>query len=205
MVSQTDLSSGRIKQKLKTRQELIKAAWELLRQGKQPTVEEVAAEADVSRATAYRYFPNRERLLIEAVLNREPLRPEDVLEDAKTGSAQDRVTCVQQHLFDHVTDNETLHRSLLRATQEEWMENKHRFVLRGDQRIELLESALESCRGRLDNQVFENLIGALAVMVGAESYIALRDVCQVTQSRGREIMSWAVRTLVQAAVDESDQ
>ena len=48
MVSRMDLQTGRVAQKNRTRKALIRAAWELLRQGKQPTVEEVARAAEIS-------------------------------------------------------------------------------------------------------------------------------------------------------------
>ena len=202
MVSQVDLESGRVKQKLRTRNALVGAAWELLREGRQPTIDEVADAADISRATAYRYFPNRERLLIEAVLSREADTPESVLERVGSRSGSDRVARIQEYMYDLVGKNETLHRSLLRACQEEWMNNKNRFVLRGHQRLLLLESVLKSTGGDIQDEKIDKLIYALATMVSVESYVVLRDVCQVSQSRGREIMNWAVRKLVEAALAE---
>ena len=200
MVSQADMNKGRVRQKLRTRKALIEAAWALLQQGQQPTVDDVAEKAMVSRATAYRYFPNRERLLIEAVINRDTPAPEKVLAGIPSDAADDTVARVQEYLYAQVTKNETLHRSLLRACQEEWIENKDRFVLRGDERLVLLEEALRSRGVGLDKAGYENLLFALATMVGLESYIVLRDVCQVSQKRGNEIMNWAVRKLVDAAL-----
>jgi AcrR family transcriptional regulator len=65
MISQ---EGGRINQKRRTRAAIVAAAAELVRQGKSPTVAEVADAALVSRATAYRYFPSQEYLLAEAAL-----------------------------------------------------------------------------------------------------------------------------------------
>jgi len=202
MVSQVGLGTGRIKQKLRTRKALVGAAWELLRQGQQPTIEEVADRAMISRATAYRYFPNRERLLIEAVFSRESVSSENVLARIDKNSPVERVARVQEYIYDLIIKNETLYRSLLRACQEEWMSNKDRFVLRGDQRLELLESALQSMREKLPEKEFEKLVLALAAMVSVESYVALRDVCQVSKSRSREIMNWAVRKMVAAVLSK---
>lgn len=199
MVSQAYLKTGRIQQKMRTRNALVKAAWELLRKGKQPTIDEVAEEAMISRATAYRYFPNRERLLIEAVLSRESVSAEEVLANTDKKSSVERVAHVQEHFYNLIIKSETLYRSLLRSSQEEWMCNKDQLVLRDDQRVELLEAALQSSRGKLPDQELEKLILALAAMVGVESYVALRDVCQLSKSQSREVMNWAVRKLVEAA------
>ena len=40
-----------------------------MKQGRKPDLEEIAEEALVSRATAYRYFPSVEALLLEASLD----------------------------------------------------------------------------------------------------------------------------------------
>src|SRR5262245_59503744 len=55
----------RANQKQRTRAAIVEAAGRLLRRGGTPTVAEAAEEAKVSRATAYRYFPTPEDLLLE--------------------------------------------------------------------------------------------------------------------------------------------
>ena len=57
---------GRIQQKQRTRQALVDAARDLVARGLAPTVEEAAADAGISRATAYRYFPSQSALLAAA-------------------------------------------------------------------------------------------------------------------------------------------
>ena len=59
----------RTNQRYRTRKDLITAAARLMREGRKPTLEDVAAAALVSRATAYRYFPNVESLLVEASID----------------------------------------------------------------------------------------------------------------------------------------
>src|ERR1700755_2447364 len=55
----------RDRQTQRTRRALIAAADELFAEGGVPTVAAVAERADVARATAYRYFPTQEALLLE--------------------------------------------------------------------------------------------------------------------------------------------
>src|SRR4029453_13904364 len=57
---------GRTRQKARTRAALVDAAREVLSKGTTPTVGEAAEVAAVSRATAYRYFPNQRALLVAA-------------------------------------------------------------------------------------------------------------------------------------------
>ena len=59
-------ATGRTKQKARTRAALLDAARALLSEGRTPTVEEAAEAAAISRATAYRYFPNQGELLVAA-------------------------------------------------------------------------------------------------------------------------------------------
>lgn len=54
---------GRTNQKRRTRDALLEALRELLAEGKEPSVAEVAAIAGISRTTAYRYFPDQRSLL----------------------------------------------------------------------------------------------------------------------------------------------
>jgi len=55
----------RQRQTERTRRALIAAADELWAEGRVPTVADVAERAQVGRATAYRYFPTQEALLVE--------------------------------------------------------------------------------------------------------------------------------------------
>src|SRR5579875_2917133 len=56
--------TGRRRQKARTRNALVTAARQLLAEGIIPTVEQAADRAEVSRTTAYRYFPNQRALLV---------------------------------------------------------------------------------------------------------------------------------------------
>src|SRR4051794_39618556 len=60
------VESGRTNQKQRTRSALVTAARDLIAQGVNPTVEEAAAAAAISRTTAYRYFPSQAALLVAA-------------------------------------------------------------------------------------------------------------------------------------------
>src|SRR3954471_19020943 len=58
--------NGRTAQKRRTRDALVAAAREVVARGETPTVEAAAEAAGISRATAYRYFPNQHVLLVAA-------------------------------------------------------------------------------------------------------------------------------------------
>ena len=69
----------RDRQKLRTRRALLAAAARFLSEGRQPTVAEVAEAAEISRATAYRYFPTQDSLLAEAPIDGAVPTPEKLL------------------------------------------------------------------------------------------------------------------------------
>ena len=62
------MSEGRSRQKLRTRRALIEAAGALIREGRTVTIAEAAEAAEVSLATAYRYFSSPQELLQETRL-----------------------------------------------------------------------------------------------------------------------------------------
>ena len=74
---------GRTLQKQRTREAMVAAARDLVARGLTPTVEEAAEEASISRATAYRYFPNQRSLLVAAhpEIEPDPLLPADAPDD----------------------------------------------------------------------------------------------------------------------------
>src|SRR3954452_25543519 len=59
-------ATGRRDQKARTRAALVAATRRLLADGVNPTVEQAAADARISRTTAYRYFPSQRSLLLAA-------------------------------------------------------------------------------------------------------------------------------------------
>jgi AcrR family transcriptional regulator len=207
-VSRTSLDDGRINQKLRTRAEILQAAQRVLARGVVPSADEIAAEASISRATLYRYFPNLDVLLFEAPLDEKAGGPDEVFAEAlkdESASAADRVAQVQRYLYDLVADNEPRFRMFLKASMEQWLQTRGvtREPRRGARRLAMLEKALEPVRDSLDKPARERLIYALAALMSVESFIAMTDVCQLDRKKGREVITWAVRLLTEAALKES--
>jgi len=106
--SAAGLRKGRANQKLRTRRALLETAAAMIAKGQRPTVTEVADAAEVSRRTAYRYFPTQVKLMTEASL--EGLRPsmEAALDAAPsgttTGAIEARVDALVEQM-DIVEDN----------------------------------------------------------------------------------------------------
>src|SRR6476620_8193500 len=105
--------NGRTGQKRRTRDALIAAARQLVADGATPTVEAAAETASISRATAYRYFPNQRALLVAAhpETGATSLLPDDAPDDAAT-----RLDLVIDAFTRSTVENEAQQRTMLRLS-----------------------------------------------------------------------------------------
>ena len=195
----------RIHQKLRTRRALLEAAREILDGGSTPTIAEVAARAQVSRATTYRYFPTRDALLEELPLDLDwQAVAEDLWQDDRSGSPVDRVGELRAAFYEFSLRNEPQFRLYLRNWFDRWLRRSESeaAATRGARREPLIERALGPLVRELDPRTLEKLKIALATMMGFESMIVLHDVLGLERDRAEAAMDWAVRTLVRAAAAE---
>ena len=119
-----DGKSGRPNQKTRTRKDLLQAASRLMKQGRTPTLEEVAEEALVSRATAYRYFPSVEALLVEAAVDVAVPEPAELFRDDASRDPVARLQRVETALYDMILANEPPLRTMLAHTIQQGMSGR---------------------------------------------------------------------------------
>ena len=100
-------------QRRRTRKNLLQAASRLMKQGRKPSLEEIAAEAWISRATAYRHFPNVEALLVEASFDVVIPEAGDLFPDGLPVDPAERVERVDAALHDVILANEAALRTML--------------------------------------------------------------------------------------------
>jgi AcrR family transcriptional regulator len=190
----------RTAQKRRTRAALLDAARDLLAGGAAPSVSEVADAAQVSRATAYRYFPTQDALLSEAAIDDEPLAPTVVLGEDAPDDPEDRMALVQHALYDVARSQEAEFRVFLRASVARSGDGAgDTEPVRGARRADLIREALAPLEGELDPDLLERLRTSLAPLVGIESLVVLRDVLGLDHEQARASGEWAVRGLVRAA------
>src|ERR1700674_5109861 len=115
---------GRVNQKRRTHQAIVEAARTLLKQGNAPTVEEAADAALVSRATAYRYFPNQDALLLEAAAPAMAPAHEALVAISHSTDAVERIRFVAERMQREVIDHETQVRAVARLSLERWLTGK---------------------------------------------------------------------------------
>lgn len=186
----------RSNQKQRTRAALVAAAGELVREGATPTVADAAARALVSRATAYRYFPTQESLLVEAALDLSMPDPDVVV--ARGGTEPlDRVDAVVRAIHAVVAEHEPAFRSMLRSSLAG---NDTR---RGGRRLAYMDRALAEALADAPAELRQRVTAAVAPFLGIESRVVLRDVCGLGERRSLEVERWAARVLVEAALREA--
>lgn len=200
-------ASGRSNQRRRTRKDLLDAASRLLKQGRTPSMDDVAAEAMVSRATAYRYFPSVEALLVEAPLDMVVPDPQAFFEDDTSNDVADRVDRAEAALHDACYRSESQLRLMLLASLERTAkhERSDSIPIRQNRRTPLIEAALAPARRKLSKPAYTRLCQSLAMIFGTESMIVFQDVLGVDAKTARKVKSWAARALVSAALKESEK
>lgn len=196
---------GRPNQRLRTRKDLLHAAARLLKTGRKPSMDEVAEEALVSRATAYRYFPNLESLLIEAPLDEAVPDPKALFPDESSMTPEERVDTAEAALHAMIHRNEARLRLMLANSLEQPFAGGRTGATphRQNRRTALIEEALAPVRDKFRPAIYKRLCASLALVFGTESAVVFRDVLQINEREARKIKSWAIHTLVRAALEES--
>ena len=192
---------GRPNQKMRTRKDLLQAAARLMKQGRTPSLEEIAEEAMVSRATAYRYFPNVESLFVEAAVDVAVPEPEAFFSNDTSRDPIVRLQRVETTLYDMILANEPLLRTLLAHTIQRGAQadGDGKLPARQNRRSPLIEAALEPARAEFKPGSLQTLGRALALIMGPEATIVVKDVLQLDDTEARKMKRWAIRALVEAA------
>jgi AcrR family transcriptional regulator len=199
------LDHGRVNQKLRTRRRILVSAAALVAAGKTPTVTEAADAAQVSRRTAYRYFPTQEKLLTEAALEglRGPM--EAMLADAPLGSdapdMETRLSLLIEQMQSMAIRNESLLRTMIHQTVLE--RSPAAMPRRGTRRIDWIEAALKPLAKRITAKAYARLVSGLALCAGIEALLVLRDICGLSEIEAIEVSRWAAQALLQQTLKES--
>ncbi len=188
----------RDRQTRRTKRTLLAAADELFAEGRVPTVAEVAERADVARATAYRYFPTQEALLLESTFlgDSGPMRSLPTLVD-EIADPPDRVAEAVRRGAEWTLGREARLRTILRMSLE------HEGPLRPARRRGYIAQLLGDLEGRLSPDAYERLTGALTLLFGIDPIVSIRDNSDITAARIPDLLAWVAHELVRSALDES--
>ena len=196
-------TSGREAQKRRSRAAIVAATRQLVSEGKTPSIDDIAEAADVSRRTIYLYFPTLDQLVLDASVA--------LLSEATVDAALDterfgddpvaRVDALVSAFVQTAEDALPLGRKIIRLTVD--APRAVDGARRGYRRIEWIERAVEPLRPRLTDEQHERLVSSLAVVLGWEAMIVLRDVRGLDTAQEEAAMRWAARALVEATISEA--
>ena len=176
----------------------------MVKGGRAPSVAEVAVRTGVSRATAYRYFPSRSKL-ISAVIG-EGLAP---VRNTRT-IARDGPLALRElfeKTFPIFKENERHMRAALQlALEHESLERAgllEEEMFRRGHRRDILARTARPMRVALGTVGFERLLKALSVVYGIEIYVVLKDIWGASDREVEEIARWMLEALVSAALADA--
>ena len=201
-------AGGRVNQKARTRAAIVEAATSLMRKGVTPTVAAAADEARVSRATAYRYFPTQEALVVEVADITPLVAPvEEAVGRASTDDAELRLRELLEVFNRIVFAEEVPMRNALRV----YLDTSLATLGSGDggtpvregRRMRWLDHALEPVRRQLPKRQWERLRAALALTLGTDAMVVMKDVCRLEDARAMEALEWAATALLKAGLEEA--
>ncbi len=192
--------------KARTRRLMLETATRLMQAGAIPSVSDVAEAAEVSRATAYRYFPSQ-AALVHAVVD-EGLGP-ILTWRSSSGDAAVRVADLIDTALPRIEAFEATFKAALKLSLDQWA-SRQAGTLGSEQqftrghRIDLLKDAIEPLRASLAPDRFDRLAQGLSLVFGVEVLVVLKDIWGLDGEKTRAVAQWAAGALVAAALSEAN-
>jgi AcrR family transcriptional regulator len=183
---------------------MLDTATRLMQAGATPSVSEVAEAAEVSRATAYRYFPSQ-AALVQAVVD-EALGP-ILTWKSSSGDAEQRVADLIGTSMPRIEEFEATFKAALKLSLEQWA-RRQAGTLDGEppftrgHRMQLLEDALAPLEGQLSRRASKRLAQTLSLIFGVEVLIVLKDMWGLDSRETLSVAQWAAGALVRSAMAE---
>jgi AcrR family transcriptional regulator len=184
---------------------LLDPAMNIIRQsGHIPSVAEVAVRSNVSRATAYRYFPSRSAL-VTAVID-SSLGPVRILA-SDNPSGRERVHELFAQTFPRFKEFEAQLRAAAQLSLEQWALERAGLLeeepYRRGHRVRILQHAIEPLAPLMTAATRDRLHRALSVVYGIEPYVILKDIWGLPDREVERVALWMADALIDAALRES--
>lgn len=186
------IDSGRKKQKQKTRNRILASAQRFLNKGQGFTLEDVAREAGLSRATVYRYYSNVEVLSAEAGLDLNVNSPEAIVESLEGLPIQEMILGIQDYFNRFTIDNEAAFRKFLSVViPADAAEGQ-----RGARRSQAVRLAFREAGTSLEPSEIDKLTHIATVLMGIEPLIVTKDVCRLSDQASLESLRWGLEMIL---------
>jgi AcrR family transcriptional regulator len=197
--------------KTKMRNLLIKNALEMFENGSFPSVTELALHSQISRATAYRYFPTQSDLVAAVV--EESLKP--VIDwQPQHITAEARVAELLTFAYPQMLRHEGALRAALLLSLQQWADlramsveaqgtasitqDKHEKYIRGN-RKQILGLATAPLKDHLSPELLQKVIHALSLVYGSEVFMVLKDIWQLEPDDIQSVTQWMAKAIINQA------
>lgn len=191
--------------RMRMQRTMLDAAMRLMQDGLIPSVTDVAEAAQVSRATAYRYYPTQAALIQAAV--DEALGP--ILGwQSETADPEQRMRELLTFAYPRMEMYEATLKAALRLALDQWARRhggrigEEAPMIRG-RRIGLLGLAVAPLKAQLGERQFERLSQALSLIFGTEAFVVLKDIWGLDSKQAEDVALWTCHALIRSAVDEA--
>lgn len=196
--------AARLKQKARTRQALVDGASQLLEKGMaDPSMEEIAAAADVSRATAYRYFDSAADVVWQVLSDRVLTDIDEAMVSAGSDLIA-RVLAAEDAINGYLFSDPDGARAYERAMLDRSIRGIGTEFDRAARRLRYIDVALEPVVDQLESSDFRRVRHALALAMGSQAVPAMLDTCRLDIADARDATRFVCQTIAEEAVRLAD-
>ena len=190
--------TGRVNQKLETREQILVSAQYFLNKGIDFTLEDVAKKANISRATIYRYYSNKDILANEVVLDIKTRNPEDLYNDIKGKNTEEMILDTQDYYNTLAIDHEKAFRKYLSTI----ITSNPLEMKRGARRKKTLQLILKD--SNLTKKEKTDLANFLTIIMGIEPLIVAKDVAGLNNEESKKLMNWGMKLILKGFFDNKN-
>lgn len=161
------------------------------------SLDDVAAEAGISRATVYRYFSDVDLLKLEALLDIRTKVSSDILKGIEKATIRERLLHTQDYFNRLAQEHEPTFRTYLSLVLGESVKKGNQMKKRrGARRIRVLEEVLDPLREQVGDEPVRKLTCVAAALMGIEALIVTKDVCDLDNTESDVILKWGLEMII---------
>ncbi|QHM72369.1 hypothetical protein C7M51_02680 [Mixta intestinalis] len=190
----------------RTRRLLIETAMKMFDSGSFPSITEVAQAAQLSRATAYRYFPTQSAL-VSAIVT-ETLSPMKNFQPTRH-DVGDRIDELLAFAFPRMLQHEGSLRAALHLSLTQWAQSRsdHLPVIkekltRGN-RKQTLQRVVDPLRAELPPALLQKVMYALSLVYGSEIFMVMKDIWGCDDDTLQDVARWVAKAIVRQAREDA--
>ncbi|MBV4367259.1 TetR/AcrR family transcriptional regulator [Erwinia sp. BNK-24-b] len=189
----------------RTRRLLIETAMKLFDGGAFPSITEVAQEAQLSRATAYRYFPTQSALVSAIVA--ETLSPIKSWRPSRE-EVSDRIEELLSFAFPRMLEHEGTLRAALHLSLTQWAQSRssdgpeREKLVRGNRKA-LLQHVVEPLNDELPPEIVDRVIKSLSLVYGSEIFLVMKDIWGCDNDQLQDIGKWIAKAIMRQAREDA--